>query len=168
MCTLFSLLVLQQQVKQRKEVFISWPRLQGSSGCTVTCCMCVGKTALLLLLLHTLRRFLTTENIATAWAGMLTVMPPPSSEMFQHPTCTRDVLLSFFRLLIMAQVPDSGWLTKGIKIELIPWGRLYHQIKEHTSGILKMQSNCLYLSDLKLRHRGTMMLINQDNASQKR
>lgn len=38
-------------------------------------------------------------------------------------------MLFFFSLLIRAAIPDSGWLTKEIKIELIPWGTLYLRSK---------------------------------------
>lgn len=56
------------------------------------------------------------------------LLPTGSSLFFIFVTHTHNMLF-FFSLLIRAVVPDSGWLTKEIKIELIPWGTQYPRSK---------------------------------------
>lgn len=71
-----------------------------------------------------------------------------------NPWC----VLYFSACLIGALVPDSGWLTKEIKIQLTPWGMLYRQIKVHTFGILKMQYHCSHFANLWHRNLGQWSL----------
>lgn len=60
--------------------------------------------------------------------GRSCLLPTGSLLFFIFVTHTHDMLF-FFSLLIRAAGPDSGWLTKEIKMELIPWGTLHLRSK---------------------------------------
>lgn len=76
-----------------------------------------------------------------------------------NPRC----ILCFSACLIGVLVPDSEWLTIKIKIQLIPWGMLYCQIKVHTFGILKMHYYCSHSANAWHKNWGQWSLESWDN-----